>query len=80
MIKAAGKRLKYTKEMSEKSCIKNKIIDFIEKRRKYKNRNSEKEISEYKKYRNLVNWEAKRAKEEWLNNLCTDINFYLSNA
>jgi len=34
--------------------------------------------SEYNKYRNLVNRETKKAKEEWLNNICKDIDFYLT--
>jgi len=28
---------------------------------------------EYKKYRNMMNREAKRAKEEWLENKCSEI-------
>lgn len=35
-------------------------------------------MSEYKKYRNLDNREAKKAKEEWLNNICKDIDFCLA--
>jgi len=64
MTKAAEKHLKFTKEMPTKPWINNEIIDLIEKRRKYKNAVSEEGMSEYKKYRNLVNREAKKAKEE----------------
>lgn len=39
---------------------------------------SEEGIAEYKKYRNLVNREAKKAKEEWLNNICKNIDSCLT--
>ena len=74
MAKAAEKHLNFTKELPTKPWINNKIIDLIEKRRKYKNEISEEGMSEYKMYRNLVNREAKKAKEEWLNNICKDID------
>ncbi|CAI6352699.1 unnamed protein product [Macrosiphum euphorbiae] len=78
MTKAAEKHLKFTKEMPTKPWINNEIIDLIEKRRKYKNAVSEEGIAEYKNYRNLVNREAKKAKEEWLNNICKDIDSCLT--
>jgi len=70
MTKAVEKYLKFTKEIPTKPWINNEIIDLIEKRSKYKNAVSDDGISVYKKYRNLVNREAKKAKEEWLNNIC----------
>jgi len=60
MTKAVGKHLKFTKEMPTKPWINNAIIELIEKRRKYKNAVSEEGMSEYKKYRNLVNREAEK--------------------
>lgn len=78
MTKATEKHLKFTKEMPTKPWINYKIIDFIEKRRKFKNTISEEGMSEYKMYRNLINREAKITKEEWLNNICKDFDSCLA--
>lgn len=59
--------------------INNKIIDLIEKLRVYKNASNEEGMSKYKKYRNLVSREAKKAKEKWLNNIYNDdIDSYIT--
>lgn len=62
MTKAAEKHLKFTTEMPTKPWRNNKIIDLIDKRRKYKTTVSEEGMSEYKKYNALINRETKKAK------------------
>jgi len=56
-----------------KLWISARLVELIETRRKYKNGKTEVDKREYKKYRNMVNRETKRAKEEWLVNKCSEI-------
>lgn len=56
----------------------NQIIDLNEKIRKYKNDNSEDRRSKYKKIQKYCQQSSREAKEEWLNNVCLDIDFMSS--
>lgn len=47
-----------------KSWITNKIIDPIEKRRKYKNIKNDKDKRKYKIYRNMIIRKSKKVKKE----------------
>ena len=50
------------------------IIDLIEERRKYKHRTDMEGQLKYRNIRNRINRESKKAKEEWLEQQCTEIN------
>lgn len=60
-----------------KSWINKKLVELIDIRREHKNLKTEESQNEYKKYRNLVNRETRRVKEEWLESTHSAVNNYL---
>ncbi|KAI5741951.1 hypothetical protein M8J77_001464 [Diaphorina citri] len=74
ILKAANKTLGATKNPPRKPWIDGKIIELIEERRKHKNAKDIEGKIRYKHWKNLVNRECKKAKEEWLKNLCEEID------
>ncbi|KAI5695434.1 hypothetical protein M8J75_016624 [Diaphorina citri] len=79
IINAANNTIEKNKETPRKPWITEEVIALIEERRRYKNCQDIEGRIKYKYYKNLVNREAKKAKENWLQNLCEEIEFLLGN-
>uniref|UniRef100_A0A8D9E3Z3 Craniofacial development protein 2 n=1 Tax=Cacopsylla melanoneura TaxID=428564 RepID=A0A8D9E3Z3_9HEMI len=71
---AALQTLGTLKIMPRKPWIDGNIIKLIEERRKCKNLEDIEGRIRYKHLKNLVNRESRKAKEEWLQDLCTEID------
>ncbi|KAI5715577.1 hypothetical protein M8J77_018806 [Diaphorina citri] len=70
---AASETLGILKNAPRKPWITEYVIELIEERRKYKNAKTIEDKIKYKHWRNVVNREAKRAKENWLGELHKEI-------
>uniref|UniRef100_A0A8D8TI87 Craniofacial development protein 2 n=1 Tax=Cacopsylla melanoneura TaxID=428564 RepID=A0A8D8TI87_9HEMI len=73
IVKAANNTIGANKELPRKPWINEEIIALIEERRKYKNLADIQDKIRYRYYKNLINREAKKAKEVWLSELCEEI-------
>uniref|UniRef100_A0A8D8YV05 Craniofacial development protein 2 n=1 Tax=Cacopsylla melanoneura TaxID=428564 RepID=A0A8D8YV05_9HEMI len=77
IVKAASNTLGTTKDSPRKPWMNEEIIKLIEERRKYKNSNHIDDRIKYRYFKNIVNREAKKAKEVWLGELCEEIESLL---
>lgn len=74
-IKKAADTVLTKKEKKEprRSWINKEIVKLIDERRKYKKNNTRGQ-QKYRQLRNQVNREARKAKEEWLEQQCSEID------
>jgi len=73
ITKTADKTLGKIKNSPIKPWVNTRLVELIEARRNYKNGKTKGDRREYKKYRNMVNREGKRTKEEWLEKVCSSV-------
>jgi len=59
---------------SRRAWIDKEIVKLIDGRRKYKNNNTREGQQKYRQLRNQVNRETRKAKEEWLEQQCSEID------
>ncbi|CAI6371778.1 unnamed protein product [Macrosiphum euphorbiae] len=79
-IKSAIKKIsgycvdKKKKKEPRRAWIDKEIVKLIDERRKYKNNNTREGQQKYRQLRNQVNREARKSKEEWLEQQCSEID------
>jgi len=75
-IKKAADTVLTKKEKKEprRAWIDKEIVKLIDERRKYKNHNTREGKQKNRQLRNQVNQEARKAKEEWLQQQCSEID------
>ncbi|XP_050431417.1 uncharacterized protein LOC126839986 [Adelges cooleyi] len=74
VINTSRTTLSVRRKIPSREWITPNILDLIEERRKYKHRADMEGQLKYRNIRNRINRESKKAKEEWLEQQCAEIN------
>ncbi|VVC29195.1 Hypothetical protein CINCED_3A011103 [Cinara cedri] len=74
VINASRTTLSVKRKIPSQEWITPNILDLIEERRKYKHQTDIEGQLKYRSIRNRINRESKKAKEEWLEQQCAEIN------
>ncbi|VVC27548.1 Hypothetical protein CINCED_3A015042 [Cinara cedri] len=76
---AAENLLERKKQDPKQKWITQEIINDTQKRRVLKNKNDPDSIRKYKSLRNKINREARRAKEQWIESRCQEVETMMKN-
>uniref|UniRef100_A0A8D8Z0H2 Craniofacial development protein 2 n=1 Tax=Cacopsylla melanoneura TaxID=428564 RepID=A0A8D8Z0H2_9HEMI len=74
ILKTANELLKDQNESAKKPWITEEIVDMIEERRKWKSVSSDEGKATYRRLKNEIVSKCRRAKEEYMNGICEEID------